>query len=360
MKKFLSMLLLAGAGTLCVHAQVGMKLTNQSSRIAKVNKVRGRDKVLAPENYYVTANLIRYNYYKHDIVRRDAALKVLKSEIYTNSKDTVEAQRFTDTVINQRLQQIENESDTLRDMRVIRDSLYYEYTKEYLKINNYTILSFGPLRSAAFFDMIYGAEGKRFQTLNQTGFHIGNNTGSIYSELVSGNLGLIRVSMGTMVSSSTSDSLAQAKTEEAFQRLVTYGGNTVLNFEYPLAYIHSNNNHYNLISRAVARGTADFPAFGTTTDDWAGSASVGLDIYADASLSNNSLRFFANFNINKIYGTDVFRDNLGIPNTDFTFGQLTLGLVLLNNIKLSFIVSTISSEETLRNKHVVIGGQILH
>ena len=237
--------------------------------------------------------------------------------------------------------------------------LYYLYTKDYLGFKKSTILGFGPVRSKAFFDILYDNEGKRFKALGNSGVNFGNNTGSIYSELVSGNLGLFRVSLGSMISSNNSTDENEAKNEEAYQRLVTYGGNTVLNLEYPLAYIHSSNNQYNFISRLIAKGTADLPAFGTTTEDWAGSGSIGVDFYGDASLSNNSLRFFFNFNINQIYGTDIYKDNLGINENNFNFGQLSLGFIFLENFKVSFIVTTFSSEESLRNRNVVAGGQVL-
>lgn len=90
-----------------------------------------------------------------------------------------------------------------------------------------------------------------------------------------------------------------------------------------------------------------------------GSGLFGLDFYADAATSNNSLRFFVNLNASKIYGTDVFRDNLGTENTNFTFGQLTMGLIFLENFKISFVVSTFSSESELRNRNIVAGGQVL-
>ncbi|POY38594.1 hypothetical protein C3K47_04145 [Solitalea longa] len=141
--------------------------------------------------------------------------------------------------------------------------------------------------------------------------------------------------------------------------MIAYGGNTVLNIEYPLMYAHSSNNQYNLISRLITKGAADLPAFGTNTEKWAGRGSFGLDFYADAATSNNSLRFFFNLSASKIYGTEVFQENLGTEKSNFTFGQLTLGLIFLENFKISFVVSTFSSEAELRNKNIVAGGQVL-
>ncbi|TDH18389.1 hypothetical protein EXU57_23280 [Segetibacter sp. 3557_3] len=128
--------------------------------------------------------------------------------------------------------------------------------------------------------------------------------------------------------------------------------------EYPLAYVHSRDDQYNLISRLVAKGAADIPVFGTKTDKWAGSGIFGIDFYGDAALDNNLLRFFANFNINSVSGTEVFKNNLGISNKSFILGQASVGLVFKEIFKVSFIVSTISSESSLRNRNVIAGGQI--
>jgi len=329
------------------------KIINKTSSITDNTKIAS-----SAGNVYKTLDIINYNYLELEKVPLEIELKNLIAELYDNSRGNT-------TPILSSLQ-IKTKSDRISDLKsqvaIInhkQDSLYFMYVKDLLNYKTTTAFTFGPLRSKAFFDILYGNGGKRFRALGNAGINFGNNTGSVYSEIVNGNLGLLRVSLGSMVSSNNSDSVEIKKKEEAYQRLITYGGNTVLNFEYPLAYIHSNNNQYNFISRAIAKGTADLPAFGTTTEKWAGSAALGIDLYGDASLSNNSLRFFFNCNVNKIYGTDVFRDNLGTDLTNFIFGQCSLGLVFLENFKVSFIVATFSSEASLRNRNIVAGGQVL-
>ncbi|WP_375325429.1 hypothetical protein [Flagellimonas sp. GZD32] len=307
-------------------------------------------------NYYKTLNNIK----KKRLEKQKAKLDSIYSNALTKLDDNVEGRlNLTNQEIINYEKQLKNSKDSIRILNPVIDSLSNEYVKEYLQYSTIKYLSFGPKRSRAFFDILYDGKGKRFSVLNNTGFNIGNNTGSIYSELVSGNLLVFRVSLGAMISSSSSDSLSVAKEDEAYQRLISNGGNTVLNIEYPLAYIHSRNNQFNFISRLRAKGTADFPEFGTTTEEFAGSASIGIDLYADAALTNNKLRFFGAFNFNQIFGTEEFSNNLGIDNSNFLFGQLTLGLVF-NNIKLSFIIATLSSESSLENRNVVAGGQVLH
>lgn len=330
----------------------GIKLQNMISSINEdVDKatetVDGKEKV-----YYKTIERSKWNRLGEESKTLIEKRKSLFQEIEDTSID--------ETTWKAKTEEIKSIDKELKKISKDRDSFYHIYTKDYLLYKNMTAFSFGTKRSKAFFDIIYGGDGKRFKILNNTGFNIGNNTGSIYSELASGNLAAFRVSLGAMVASNSNNDQAEAKEEEALQRLQTYGGNAVLNIEYPLTYIHSKSNRANLISRFVSKGTADFPEFGTNTEDFAGSFSLGLDIYGDAALDNNSLRFFFNFNVNKIYGSNVFKQNLGISNSDFTFGQLTIGLVVAENLKFSFIVSTFSSEDSLSNNKVVFGGQVIH
>lgn len=357
MKNKISLLLIL-ISSIAFSQVSGIKITNSTPVINDTTQVKISYKGKT-ENVFKTPEIIFFNYNKQDIDSLTLMLTDTKEKFYKNSTEP-KSKRFSEEEIDSITSRWKNLESKIQKLEKEQDSLYHIYTKDYLQHKKVSFLKFGPKRSKAMFDFIYGDTGKRFQVLNNTGFTFGDNTGSLYSELVSGNLGVFRVSFGSMISSSSSEDSETAKEEEAFQRLATYGGNTVLTFEYPLAYIHSRNNQYNLISRFIAKGAADFPEFGTTTDDFAGSASFGIDIYADASLSNNSLRFFMNFNINGIYGTDTYQENLGIDNSSFSFEQLTLGLVVAENIKLSFVLSSFSSESSLDNRNVILGGQILH
>lgn len=238
-----------------------------------------------------------------------------------------------------------------------QDSLLIIYNKDYLNFSRFNIW-FGSKKANAFFQIITDNED-RFGALNSAGFTIGDQSASIYSEIFSGNLGFVRVGFGLSVSSSNQEDEGEEKQEEAYQRLVSKGGNTVLTFEYPLLYAHSRNNNFNLIARAVAKGTADLPAFGTSTDSWAGSGSLGLDIFGDAGLDNNEARFFVSASLFKIYGTDEFKVNLGTDSNNFTFGQIRLGMEFLQNYKISAIIYTFSTQEILEKRNVVLAGELV-
>jgi len=360
MKNYIT-LFLSLISTITFSQTSGIKIINSTQEInADSTQVsitlNGKSKKV-----FITPEIILFNYNANDIKTFSSEKKTIEDDLYNNSVDSIIANRYDEPTIKSKLARmmvIQSEINTLNKKQ---ESLYSIYTKDHLQNRRANFLYFGAKRSRALFDIIYdNTSGRRFQVLNNTGFTFGDNTGSFYSELVSGNLGFFRVSLGSMISSNSSNDRETGQKEEAFQRLSTYGGNTVLTFEYPLAYFHSRNNQFNLISRFIAKGSADFPEFGTATDEFAGSASLGLDFYADASLSNNSLRFFMNFKINEIFGTDTYQENLGIKNSNFSFGQFTLGLIVAKNLKLSFVLNSFSSEVSLNNRTVTLGGQILH
>lgn len=298
-------------------------------------------------------NTINYQLFK----KKKNEIKLLEEKRKTIIKE-VENENDQDKIKN-----LYNEERKIKaqlsELNIIKDSLYNVYIKEYLNHNNVTF-GFGVYRSRALFEMLYKDDNnKRYNLFNSTGVNLGSTTGSIYSELVSGHMYLVRASIGVMVASSASNDSIASSEDEAYQRLVTYGGNTVLTLEHPLLYAHTNNNQSVLIGRIIGKFTADFPEFGTTTEDWAGSASIGLDLYGDISTRNKKIRFFGMFAMSQYIGTDTFKNNLNIEDKNFHFAQGKLG-VSFNNISLSFIVVTLSSENNLRNKNVIAGGQVLH
>lgn len=398
----------------CTYAQSGIRLTNQTpingmnikfAREEPIEPTFNHDEVVKLEDKPATKNDLEseardaplkdknkpvktpVNTVKTAVIAKKQAQKEEFTTLESIEADYVKVKRETKTEALQRCisslaldsrkqkptftpEKIRKQRDTIRlinreinDLQNTEDSLSFLYEKDYLSFRPAFVFNFDALRSRAFFDLIYGNNGSRFKALSNTGISLGTNTASLYSEILSGNLGLFRVSMGTMISNSRrADSTQKQQVqyqEEAYQRLVSFGGNTVLNLEYPILYLHSRNSQYNFIGRLTAKGTADFPALGTNTTKWAGSGAAGIDFYGDAALNNDKLRFFFNLNANGIIGTEQFTKNLGIPNEKFIFGQLSVGLVFLQNYKLSFIIHTLSTEPMLQNRSTIAGGQVL-
>lgn len=307
---------------------------------------------------YITREIILYNYNAGLIKTKSTSLKNVKNELNDDSK--LDTPKLTDIERKAKLAEIDNYGKEILELEAENKSLYGIYVKDYINYRRCMVLNFGPSRSEAFFEIMYDKnDSKIINVLNNSGFNFGSNTAALYSELASGHLRLFRVSLGAMVVASSEDDPEVAKEETAYQRLATYGGNTVLNIEYPLMYLHSRRKDFNLLSRALVRGAADFPQFGSTTDEVTGNISYGIDLYCDAATGNGQLRFFANFNFYRVKGTNTFKDNLGVTSSAFNYGQLIVGLVVAEKIKLSFVVNTVSSEDALRDATLIGGGQVL-
>ncbi len=315
------------------------KINNRNSTITSTPGTKPDQKIKFTDgttaDVYESLDIINYNYL--DLKREaDAAeLTALKDALYQNSlrKTTL----LTPDEIKTKSARVKELEAEIIQYQSDMDSLYYAYTKDYMNFRRAFFCNMGSLRSRAFFDIVYGNSGKTFRALGNAGLNFGSKTASVYSEIVSGNLGIFRVSLGTMIAKSASQDSAARVNDEAYQRLVSSGGNTILNLEYPVAYLHSRNYQYNFITTVNIKGTADLLAFGTDTSRWAGSGSVGLNMYGEASTSNNQLSFFFNFSLGRFYGTHQFKQNLGIANANFSFGQLSAGLVFMKNFKISLL-----------------------
>jgi len=327
------------------------KIATPISTIDTSNKFDKNKVILPLSSYYRTKELIESNKLMDLVSKRQMEIVILEDELEKNEYD-----RDSFKIKSGKIQDLKKEIITVNNQV---DSLYHVYIKDYLALKRSFFFNFGSRRSQAFFDIVSGNSGKSFRALGNAGFNLGDKSASLYSEIISGSLSAFRVSLGATIAKSAGEDSTVVKEEEAYQRLVSTGGNTVLNIEYPLIYLHSSNARYNFISTANMKGTADIPAFGTQTTEWAGSGSLGLNFYGEASTSKNELSFFANINLNYFSGTKTFKENLGIKSTNFFFGQLSAGIVFLNNFKISFVIVALSSEKSLRNKGVIAGGQVL-
>lgn len=346
--------LLLSVAFICLNTQAqnapGYKLFNNSFLDNKaIAKVPGND------NAYNTANWIAKEKLEKLISEKKQNIETLTDNfaIPNSTKDPDTIRELTESHYKD-LEKIDKE---IKILEKEKNEYYRKYMKEYIAAETTTWL-FNKYDSQAFFDVLYDNQNNSFNTLLNTGLNIGDNSGTIYSELLSDQLWLFRVSLSAIISNSAEDNTLNAAQNEAFQKLAAGGGNTTIKFEYPLIYTHNTSDSFNLIATIFSKGTADFKQFGTQTEDWAGSASIGLNTYVHLSTAESKFRFFALGNFSKIYGNDTFKTNLGIENKNFSFSQLTAGVVVNGFLSLSFILFTGSSESSLRNKNIIAGGQI--
>lgn len=278
-----------------------------------------------------------------------------KKNSLLNDYSNLESNDSRVNFLKEEIKNIELQYDLYED---ICDSLIIKKEEEHVS-SNYVVYNFSPTRSKAFFNMIYDGKGKMLNTVNSAGINFGNKTGSIYSEVASGNFGLIRATIGTMLTNSSKTDSVVVKEETAYQKLASMGGNVVLNLEHPVLFLNSKGSLYTMIVRAIGKGTTDIPAFENQTTGFAGSVQGGLDVYGHVASDNGQIRAYSSISFSIVKGSKEFHDNLDIARKRLFFGQITAGVVLLDRIRVSFSLLSFGSDASIRNKKVIIGGQFV-
>lgn len=321
----------------------------------EIDKIKKNDST----TYYQTLEWIEIERIDGDIVskKKDISTKMDQLQVDVTDRKLTPAQIAT---LNDECKQLESDINELTETK---DSLYKIYMTDYVSQDR-AIFLFGPNRARAFFNLMYDQD-KTISFAQTAGLNFGENSGSIYSELVSGNMGLVRIGFGVMVSQSNESDSTQATQQDAYQRLASNGGNTVLKIEYPLIFLHSRNFQYNFVTKANYSLAADLPAFGTRTSSFAGNTSFGIESYIDVSADfdkktkKTPFRFFTTLSINGYSGTKQFQENLGLNRSNFLYGQLSVGILIAQTIKISAVLHSFSSEHNLRGRGVIVGGQVL-
>jgi hypothetical protein len=204
--------------------------------------------------------------------------------------------------------------------------------------------------SEVFSELMYSTPG--FSLVDNIIIQAQNDKGSIYSELISGYIGPVRIGFGSLIAAAA-DTLKQ---DQALQRFIGGGGNAVLKVEYPI-FFYTTKNFVSLLQAAPKIGV-DIPVMGTRSDVTTYNINFALELYLALSTEKKEFNFFANVRTGFIFGGDKFYSNLGIENTPFTFGQINIGFTI-SNIKISIIAPIFSSNSKLRNTPPSIGGVLI-
>lgn len=248
-------------------------------------------------------------------------------------------------------------------LKSINDSLLIRHYKEKLKFNSSNWFNFNSKKSSAMFDILYGADtiNSILSALRESSLSYGKNSLSLYSEVINAKFFFTRASLGLMVTTPISTDSLSFKSNEAYQKLATKGGNFVLNFETPLYYFSAKNQSVNFYVKWNNRGTLDLPDFSNTSiDNVAISYGTGVEMYADmASDDNRNFKFFGKANVNYIYGNQLFKEKLGIANNSLWLSQATIGILIHKMFAINFMIPLIISDPKYDNGDVMVGGKVL-
>lgn len=249
--------------------------------------------------------------------------------------------------------------------------------EEYTRITGKSVKSKDPIKTwfpslrgdkEKVFEYLYSINDDRsFYFANSAALQINNNGVIVQSELVSAYLRALRVSFGTIISNSNTENPESIEnpipTDEtqAFQRLISGGGNTYLKLELPVLFLKPDNDnlflaYWNLSGRI----NLDISEFSNDVDTTTGNGSFNTNLYVSLATDKNEFDFFLNTNFGFFFGHKDFYNRLEIVDQDaFTFGEMTAGVTIQQNIRFAVTFRTFGSEENLRSGNVLVGAQIL-
>lgn len=227
---------------------------------------------------------------------------------------------------------------------------------KYQLLNKRINIGFSPSKAKAFFRFAYSENESTFSAVRNAGLTWGNNTVALNTTLFSGHVGAVRMSFGALISSSSEKEELEGIQDESLQKLVNYGGNSILLIEHPVLYIHSDRYLFNFISRATVRPALDIPGFGTFTKDFALNISSGIDNYIELGTDNEQLKLFGTFSFNGYYCNNQSKVNLGVSKNYFILMQSSIGIMIMKNVKFSILLPILSSAPQLRKTQIVAGG----
>ena len=208
------------------------------------------------------------------------------------------------------------------------------------------------LRPATFSNFV--SSQSNFNIVNSVQFQAQKGVSSLYAELLGTNIGHLRFSLGTMVSSNNDSSIQK----QTLQTFLSSGGNTVLNAYYPIAYFRKS--YFTFLWQYSPKIGGQIPGMGTYTDVFTGNAQLlASDMYMDFTSFDNALGIYAVLRGSATFGTKDFYDNLDIPHKLTGLLQLNAGLVVNSNVRISISGPLAASSGNLLRFPWLIGVQLM-
>ncbi|WP_264542809.1 MULTISPECIES: hypothetical protein [Flavobacterium] len=241
---------------------------------------------------------------------------------------------------------------------------YENYFDKIMKENGFkTFFPSTGTHKEDFFNMIYNKNSDNdIYFVNNAAVQLNNSGAAIQSELTSAFMGPLRFSFGTIVSNAKNNENTAEETAvedtDAFKRLASGGGNIYLNAEFPLLY--KGNNRFQCVVNSFAKGALDISEFSDDVDTSTGNGSAGGNLYASVATDKGEFNFFISGNYALYAGSNSFYERLQVMNhKPFGFGQLSVGVTILDRLRISCITNQFGSQSQLRSGKVIVGVQIL-
>ncbi|HLO73225.1 MAG TPA: hypothetical protein VK164_04750 [Flavobacterium sp.] len=332
----------------------GEKSNEQTVIAAKESQIKGVEaeiKKTIEGNYFYQSNLA---YYTNQLAKIEGKITKLKADMKLAEADDNRS----------RMDQYEGEIQALeRDkgrLEIERDRKLNPATHNY----SWWLPSKDKKYRDAFFEDTYNNSTNKTNYLNAFAVVGSPNGVTGQSELVADNMGMLRITFGTVITASN-DSLSSENTRvEALQRLINGGGNFYFDLTAPLLTTirgNSSDDLVNFYAYANIKAASDIKGYGNDLTASTYNTSLGLNLYSDISSENKKFNFFMVANASYYYlATKAFYEALQIDHTDgFLSGKITIGVTLLNQFRFSANVATFGSEASVRSTKIGFGLQFL-
>lgn len=297
--------------------------------------------------------------------------------ILSQVNDDIKKIRKASLELGKSKKNIDNNTKIIDSLKVSRGKLRKLNTKLSKQKNNYKKL-FPTLTSNIdiynnFFNELYDKDKNQdLYLINNTSYQFGGGGSIVRSELVSAYLKGLRISLGTVVTTSNENDVQDNVEEEemtpepnkdiatdeseAFKRLAS-GGSTYLDFELPITLVQGNA--WTFYWSANTRLNLAINGFSNDLENTLFNSNIGSRIYSSVSSDDKKFVFYFAVNAGLYFGEKDFYESLSVPDKGFLFGQLQVGVSVLQNLKLTFDISSFSSEDSLNSGRVIVGAQLL-
>ena len=317
---------------------------------------------IIPYRYTVDARSAIGEYAKYD---NSVSIKIAKAiDKHSEEKENAIKRRF-EAITENYIKRLDNHTDSLdisiflRDLEHLRvdlmDSLemlvplklkaeqliYISSSKVLFPVQNST-------QAKMFFS--FDGSGKDSQFLSHSFFSY-NTTSSqlaLYNELFSDFFGPVRFGFGALITGEQSKELDKETSnievnQDALQRLLSGGGNSVLSLAYPILQLKDANWTRGLRILAVPKYSIDIPALGSSIENYSANVDLGLEANAHWSGHNQNVALFFHFRTGYVMGNKSFQQAIR-SNNNFRLSQFNFGVAFKNTIKLSYSLYKISND----------------
>ena len=206
------------------------------------------------------------------------------------------------------------------------------------------------LDAKMFFSMDGSGSDSRLMSHNFFSYNTQSEQLALYSELFSDYFGPVRFGFGALMTSGQSESgeqetlpLGTPDNQDALQRLLNGGGNSVISIAYPLIHWKDASCTKGLRILAAPKYALDIPALGSSVDRYSANADLGVEASAHWAGHSQSIVLFFQTRIGYVMGNSAFKKSLQ-SNHNFVVSQINFGIAFRNTIKLSYSIHKISNE----------------